>query len=209
MFSVGAEPYNSPDSQLYGGWNLDQARGNTWATKEYYRMIARLSADEEQKKAARKWLKMYKVAIRANPAIKIRTREQGKKYWSKAVLPQMTDVQKSALLSAFINTPLSEEQGDQVLSRLYRKAPFPGASMTAFNRILGVPYIPLNEALPASIQYGQWRTTDDLENAFKAMAHAKSYTAKEVADTFGVNQKAAQDAMDAMRRAKVKVQMGD
>ena len=207
MFSIGAEPYNSHANQLYGGWSLDEAGNNNWAKKEYYRMVARLSADEEQRKAARKWLKMYKVAIHANPALKTATRDEGKKYWSKAILPKMTDIQKSALLQAFIRTPLSEDQQAQVLSRLYRKAPFPGASMTAHNRMLGVPYIPPTDAIPASIQYGTWRTTEELENAFKQMAHAKSYTAQEVADTFGVDAGEAQRAMDAMRRVKVK--MGD
>lgn len=207
MFSVGADPYNSQPNQLYGGWNLGQAKGNTWATKEYYRMIARLSADEEQKAKARKWLKMYKVAIRANPALKAATRKQGKPYWNQAILPKMTDVQKSALLSAFLATPLSEDQPSQILSRLYRKAPFPGASMTAFNRILGVPYIPPTEALPAELTYGTWRTTKELEDAFKKMAGSKSYTAKDVADTFGVSEAAAQQAMDAMKRVKQEVGM--
>lgn len=205
MFSVGADPYNSQPNQLYGGWNLDQARGNTWATKEYYRMIARLSADEEERAKARKWLKMYKVAIHANPALKAQVRAQGKPYWNKAIFPKMTDVQKSALLTAFLGTPLSEDQGPQVLSRLYRKAPFPGASITAHNRILGVPYYAPTQRLPSSINYGTWRTTKELEDAFKAMAGTKSYTAKEVADTFGVSERAAQQAMDSMRRVKQEI----
>lgn len=207
MFSVGADPYNSQPNQLYGGWNLEAAKGNNWATKEYYRMIARLSADEDERAKARKWLKMYKVAIRANPALKAATRKQGKPFWNKAILPKMTDVQKSALLSAFIGTPLSEDQGSQILSRLYRKAPFPGASMTAYNRILGVPYYGPTEALPKEITYGTWRTTKELEDAFKAMAGTKSYTAKDVADTFGVSVEAAQQAMDAMKRVKQEVGM--
>lgn len=202
MFSVGAEPYNSQPNQLYGGWTFQGAGGNKWAEKEYFKMIARLSADKKEREDARKWLRMYKVAIRADPSLKKATRAAGKKYWNKAILPAMDDVQKSALLQAFINTPLDERPEFQILSRLYRKAPYPGASMTAHNTMLGVPYYRTTRDIPAQITYGPWRTTKELEDAFKAMAGQRSYTAKEVADTFGVTEAAAQQAMDGMRRVK-------
>ena len=58
MFSVGASPYNSADSQLYGGWNVDQAGDNIWAKKQAYLMTSRFSPSETARKQANKWLKM-------------------------------------------------------------------------------------------------------------------------------------------------------
>lgn len=198
MFSVGASPYNSADSQLYGGWNVEQAGDNIWGKKQAYLMTSRFSPSESARKAANKWLKMYRVAAQ-DPAFRARVREEGKPYWSSAIMPKMTDAQKRAIYAAWLATDFDQTPRSQIRSRLIRKAPYPGATITNFNRMLGVPFLGANDPLGDRANMGAWRTVKDLEDEFKARRTInRSYTADEVADAFGVSAADAQRYMDSL-----------
>ena len=204
MFSVGASPFNSPSRQIYGGWTLDDATraNNLWAKKEFYRMTSKYSRNEADRKAANRWLKMYRAAIHADRGLSKRVRRQGMPFWDKAIYPPMTDAQKQAIYQAFLGQPLSDDQGHQILSRLIRKSPYPNYTIMARNPDLAVPWVQGTQNLP--YVPGRWRTLDDLKAAFKAMAGRgnRSYTAADVANEFNVDQGAVQAYLDGLRAAK-------
>lgn len=198
MFSVGASPYNSASNQLYGGWSVQQAGDNIWGQKQAYQMMSRFSPSATARKEANKWLKMYRVAAQ-DPAFRARVREEGKPYWSSAIMPKMTDAQKRAIYAAWMGTAFDQAPATQIRSRLLRKAPYPGATITNFNRMLGVPFLNPNDPLGDRVNMGAWRTVKDLEDEFKARRTInRSYTADEVARAFGVNAADAQRYMDTL-----------
>ena len=198
MFSVGADPYNSAANQLYGGWTPEQAGANIWGQKQAYQMMARYSPSAESRKNARKWLKMYKVAAQ-DPVWRAQVREAGKPYWDKAIYPEMTDAQKRSIYALWANTPFATDAGTQIRSRILRKAPYPGATITNFNRAVGVPFLDPAAPLPARAEWGQWRSTDDLKRQFLANRTInRSYTAAEVAQAMGIDAAAAQRYMDEL-----------
>lgn len=191
MFSVGASPFNSPSRQIYGGWTLGAANqaNNLWAKKEYYRMTSKYAPDPDARKDANKWLKMYRAAIKINPELKKNVRRQGIGYWDKAIYPPLTDAQKRLLYRQFLDIPLSEDVNAQILSRLYRKGPYP--NYTIMNRlpVLGVPGVSGRNDI--DMVSHSWRTRQELQDAFKRMARARrgsrSFTAAELLSQFDLN----------------------
>lgn len=190
MFSVGASPFNSPSRQIYGGWTLDAANqaNNLWAKKEYYRMTSKYAPDPDVRKDANKWLKMYRAAIKIRPELKKATRRQGIRYWDKALYPPLTQGQKNMIYRQFLDLPLSDDVNAQILSRLYRKAPYP--NYTIMNRLpmLGVPGVAGRGDI--DLVSHSWRTRQELQDAFKRMAQARrgsrSFTPAELINQFGL-----------------------
>lgn len=215
MFSVGASPFNSRARQLYGGWTVQQAGNNLWGQKQAYQMMAKYSENEQDRKIARKWLKMYRVAAQ-DPNFRARVREAGKPYWDKAIYPKMTPEQKRSIYALWNNTDFTQDVPTQLKSRVLRGAPFPGPTITNFNRAVGVPFLPPGTALPDRAEWGQWRTTDDLKEDFIANRTInRSYTAAEVAAAMGIPAADAQRYMDQLtanasrRRAARRAKMED
>lgn len=186
MFSVGARPFNSRPRQLYGGWTIDQAGDNLWAKKQFYEMSAKYNPDAEARADARTWLRMYKERAKGDKEYQKMVREAGKPYWSKAVMPALSDEQKRAIWNQFETMPLSTSPVWQVQSRLIRKAPHPNWKFMRAFPSYGVPQVAADDEAKtwqdySNTFYAPFRDVEDL-GFNRRLAAARARRAKFAAD---------------------------
>lgn len=178
MFSVSAEPFNSPRRQLYGGWTLQDAGNNIWAVKQFHEMARKYSADEAERKAAGQFLTWWRKASKADPTLRKRLRAAGKDYWKDAISPPLTAAQKKWIWDNFKSSvPFTKDAVAQRKSAFFRHAPYPSYPTMNAYEMMGVPFVAQNPMAaggdwdvnqPFMPQMG-WRTTAELEEAFKNM----------------------------------------
>lgn len=178
MFSVSAEPFNSRKRQLYGGWTLADAGNNIWAQKQFHEMARKYSTDEAERKAAGQFLSWWRKASKADKTLRKRLRAAGKPFWKDAISPPLTPAQKKWIWDNFkSNVPLSTQLLDQRKSAFFRHAPYPSWPTMNSYEMMGVPYA-AQEAMAAGGDWDVnqafmpqqgWRTTAELEEAFKNM----------------------------------------
>ncbi len=168
MFSVSAEPFNSPRRQLYGGWTLAEAGNNIWGQKTYYEMARKYSSDPDERKAAARWLKWWREFSKKDPSYKKRLRLAGKPYWKDAIMPALKDNQKAWLWQRFINVPFKTDLEHQRESAFLRHAPYWNYAVMNEMHQAGVPELPFAQGTATLDPIDTaWRTTDELQDAFK------------------------------------------
>lgn len=177
MFSVSAEPFNSPRRQLYGGWTLKSAGDNIWGQKTWYEMAAKYAPDEETRKGARQWLRWWREFSKKDPSYKKRLRLAGKDYWAHALKPKMTTAQKAWMWQMFNDdsqVPFSKDDGAQRISSFLRHAPHWSYPVMNYMAMTGVPYTPYDKDLPGGkwdatgFNNMGWQRLEDIQEAFKS-----------------------------------------
>ena len=114
MFSVGAEPFNSRDRQLYGGWTLSDTNGiqnpvaKMWAQKKYLEMLSKYGPSPGHRRVGTAGLYHYRQIAKANPGLKKALAKFGRKMTSQAVPPMLMQGTRDAMMNTFRNLSLSD-----------------------------------------------------------------------------------------------------
>lgn len=200
MFSVGASPFNSRSRQLYGGWTLAEAGDNLWGQKQFYTMSAKYNPSASERKAAKEWLKAYRAAVKNNPARKKAVRIAGKPYWVDAIMPALSETQKTAIWNRWRRVPFNTDKINQIDSRMLRRAPYPNFIYMNTEPNLGVPYVPPRANIGT---YGNDQLTGmyrNMDQIWAAARRSRGADTRQVAQTLGA-------AMDALAAAQANVQV--